>query len=102
MMIEFLAGVGDAVGLDNCDILLLLLSPFLVDENEDDILAILFLFHSGVQFTLALDGDGVAGVISAGGGVFSLVCWGVDGGVPPTAPSARSSCSSFHPWAPSG
>ena len=125
MMMDIFAVVGDDAGLLNWDILLL---PLLAAEKEDDCLALLFLFQSGVQMTLALDGDGDAGVISAGGGVLWLGSWDV---VPPTAPSAWTwcptsptsctwwlasptspwppcpciawpDCSSFHPWAPSG
>jgi hypothetical protein len=68
--------------------------PLLAAEKEDDSLALLFLFHSGVQMTLAFDGDGDgdAGVISAGGGVLWLDSCDVDGAVPPTAPSAWSWC----------
>ena len=67
MLMDIFAGVGDD------DILCLFLSPLLAAEKEDDSLALLFLFHNGVQMTLLLDGDGEAGVISAVGGVLWLI-----------------------------
>ena len=73
MLMDIFAGVGDDDGLDNWDFLCLFLSPLLAAEKEDDSLALIFLFHSGVQMTLLLDGDGEAGVISAVGGVLWLI-----------------------------
>ena len=56
--------VGVEIGLVDWDTLLLL---FLAAE-EDDFLAMLFLFHKGVQITLLLDDD-ASGVILVLGGV---------------------------------
>ena len=73
MLMDMLAGVGDDGWLDNWDILFIFLSPLLAAEKEDDSLALLFLFHCGVQMTLLLDGDGEVWVISAVGGVLWLI-----------------------------
>ena len=97
MLMDISSVVGDDAGLLNWDNLCLFLLPLLAAEKEDDCLALLFLFlfHSGVQMTLALDGDGDAGVISAGGGVLWLYSWDVGCVVMPTAPSAWSWCPTF-------
>ena len=88
MLMDILAGVGDAAGLDNWDILFIF--PLLAAEEEDDNLALLFLFHNGVQMTLLLLGDGEVRVISVVGGVLWILTGDVCGGVLPTAPSAWS------------
>ena len=87
MLMDVYAVVGDDDGLVNWDILCLFMFPLFAAEKEDGSLALLFLFHSGVQMALSLDGDGDAGVISAGGGVLWLDSWDVSGVVQPTAPS---------------
>ena len=86
VLMNILTEVGVDVGLVNWDTLFLL---FLAAE-EDNILALLFLFHKGVQITLLLDVDGDSGVISVLGGVLWLLVADVDGGGLPVPPSARS------------
>ena len=61
MLMDVFAVVGDEDGLLNWDFLCLFMFPVLAAEKEDDSLALLFLFHSGVQMTLTLDGDGMLG-----------------------------------------
>ena len=86
MLMEKLVEVGVDAGLDNLDNLFFL--ALLAAEEEDDNLALLFLFHSGVQNTLLLDVDEESGVISVFGGVLWLLIGDVNGGVLPIAPSA--------------
>ena len=61
MLMDVYAVVGDDDGLVNWDILCLFMFPLFAAEKEDGSLALLFLFHSGVQMTLTLDGDGMLG-----------------------------------------
>ena len=58
--------------------------------EEDDFLAMLFLFHKGRQITLLLDDDDASGVISVVGRVLLLLVGELDGGGLPDIPSARS------------
>ena len=77
MLMDVFAVVDDEDGLLNWDILCLFMFLLLAAEREDDSLVLFFLFHSGVQMTLTLDGDGDAGDISAGVGVLWLDSWDV-------------------------
>ena len=89
LMVDMYTEVGVDTGVDNWD-LLFLFSFFAADDDEDDSLALAFLFHRGVQMTL-LDDDGdeecSSGILVFGGVLGELVNVG-DGGVPPTAPSS--------------
>ena len=89
LMMDIHAEVGVDTGVDNWDFLFLF-SFFAADDDEDDSLALAFLFHRGVQMTL-LDDDGdedcSCGILVFGGVLGELVNVG-DGGVPPTAPSS--------------
>ena len=87
-MVDMYTEVGVDTGVDNWD-LLFLFSFFAADDDEDDSLALAFLFHRGVQMTLLEDGDeDCSWVILVFGGVLGVPIGVGDDGVPHTAPSS--------------
>ena len=87
MVLDKHTGVDLGTGFCNWDLLCDLF--FAAEVDEDDSLALAFLFHRGAQMTFLFDGgEDCSWVILVFGGVLGVLIGVVDGGVPPTAPSS--------------